>query len=133
MISPPKFKTTTNSSANKAGEFISKLFASRTQIHILHLNTKSFEVHKALNDFYDNIIPLADSIAESHQGKMGIITGYTQEPIDEKADPVTYLTTLVTWIESNRQQVNASSYIQNQIDSVVELCYETLYKLKNLN
>jgi DNA-binding ferritin-like protein len=132
MINPPKFKSTNNSST-KIGEFISKLFASRTQIHILHLNTKSFEVHKALNDYYDSVIPLADSIAESYQGKMGIITGYTQEPIDEKADPVAYLTTLVNWIESNRQQVSSSSYIQNQIDGTVELCYETLYKLKNLN
>ena len=116
----------------KIGEFISKLFASRTQIHILHLNTKSFAQHKALNDYYDAIVGHADSIAESYQGKNGIITGYTNETINEKIDPIVYLETLVKWIETNRSNVSSDSYIQNQIDSVVELCYETLYKLKNL-
>ena len=59
------------------GQFISTLFASRTQAHVFHLQTNSFAAHKALNEYYDGIIDLADGIAESIQGKYGIITGYS--------------------------------------------------------
>ena len=46
------------------GQFISTLFASRTQAHVFHLQTPSFAAHKALNEFYDEIVDITDGIVE---------------------------------------------------------------------
>ena len=40
------------------GELIIKLLHARTNAHLLHLGTTSFAKHKALNDFYDEIVDL---------------------------------------------------------------------------
>lgn len=64
------------------GQFISTLFASRTQAHIFHLQTigeGSFAMHSALNIYYDDIVGLVDGLVESYQGRYGIITGYMTE------------------------------------------------------
>ena len=46
-------------------QFIGLLFASRDYAHKAHLNTDSYAQHMALNAFYDEIIPLADDLAEA--------------------------------------------------------------------
>ena len=117
------------------GQFISTLFASRTQAHVFHLQTNSFAAHKALNEYYDEIIGIADGIAESIQGKYGIITGYSNIDLMEGNDcneVVKYFTALEMYVERARQTMPQDSYIQNQIDEVVALVVSTIYKLKFL-
>jgi hypothetical protein len=117
------------------GQFISTLFASRTQAHVFHLQTNSFAAHKALNEYYDEIIGRADSIAESVQGKYGIITGYSNIDLLEGNDcneVIKYFTALEMYVERARQTMPQDSYIQNQIDEVVALIVSTIYKLKFL-
>lgn len=43
----------------------SLLFSIRTQVHVLHLQTTSFAEHKALNEFYDDILDLTDTLLEN--------------------------------------------------------------------
>jgi hypothetical protein len=50
-------------------EMVCKILHSRNQSHIFHLQTKSYSEHKALNDYYDNIVDLYDGLIESYQGK----------------------------------------------------------------
>jgi hypothetical protein len=117
------------------GQFISTLFASRTQAHVFHLQTNSFAAHKALNEYYDEIIGIADGIAESIQGKYGIITGYSNIDLLEGNDcneVIKYFTALEMYVERARQTMPQDSYIQNQIDEVVALIVSTIYKLKFL-
>jgi DNA-binding ferritin-like protein len=117
------------------GQFISTLFASRTQAHVFHLQTNSFAAHKALNEYYDGIIDFADDIAESIQGKYGIITGYSNIDLLEGNDcneVIKYFTALEMYVERARQTMPQDSYIQNQIDEVVALIVSTIYKLKFL-
>ena len=117
------------------GQFISTLFASRTQAHVFHLQTNSFAAHKALNEYYDGIIDLADGIAESIQGKYGIITGYSNIDLLEGNDcneVIKYFTALEMYVERARQTMPQDSYIQNQLDEVVALIVSTIYKLKFL-
>ena len=117
--------------------FISTLFASRTQAHIFHLQVKgpgAFAAHSALNSYYDEIIDIADGIAESFQGRYGIITGYKSEGqwIENPTDVVKYFEALCMYVEKNRGSLPQDSYIQNQVDEVVELIESTKYKLINL-
>lgn len=38
------------------GELILRCFHARTNAHVLHLTTRSFAAHKALNEFYDGVV-----------------------------------------------------------------------------
>jgi DNA-binding ferritin-like protein len=117
------------------GQFISTLFASRTQAHVFHLQTNSFAAHKALNEYYDGIVDIADGIAESIQGKYGIITGYSNIDLLEGNDcneVIKYFTALEMYVDRARQTMPQDSYIQNQVDEVTALIVSTIYKLKFL-
>jgi hypothetical protein len=114
---------------------ISYLFHSRTQTHIFHLQITSFAEHTALQLYYEGIIPLLDGLAESYQGKYGIITGYSNFKLMEykgNGQTVAYLDQLCTAIYQTSETIE-DTYIQNQLDTVTELVKSTIYKLKNLN
>jgi hypothetical protein len=114
-------------------QLVSTLFASRTQAHIFHLQTRSFAQHKALQKYYDSIIDIVDGLIESYQGKYGIIRGYSSPAVfREDDDTVKYFEGLVKFVELNRERLPQDSYLQNQIDEIVSLIEATLYKLKNL-
>jgi len=122
---------------NKGGSFkkmMEKLLHSRTQAHIFHLQTKSFAEHMALDGFYNGIVPLFDGIVESYQGKHGIITNYECDGFEDYSSGeqvIKYLQTLSNDIEKLRESIK-ESYIQNQIDTVEELIFSTVYKLRFL-
>ena len=120
---------------NEFAKLISFLLHSRTQTHIFHLQTDSFAAHMALNAYYDGIIPLVDGLVESYQGKNGIVAGYSNFNLLEYTnceEVIAYLQGLTNTIEKLRQGIPQDSYIQNQIDTIVELVESTAYKLKFL-
>jgi len=115
-------------------DIVSGMLHSRTQIHIYHLQTKSFAVHKALNDYYDGVVDLFDGLVESYQGKHGIVEDYKCDGYDNYTSVnsvIEYLQKLDKTIEGSRKSIK-ESFIQNQIDTVQELIYSTIYKLKFL-
>ena len=57
----------------KASDFVGMLFLARDVAHSVHLNTRSFAKHSALQGFYEGIVDLADSFAEAYQGKHGLM------------------------------------------------------------
>lgn len=122
---------------NKTNDFVelmSLLLHSRTQVHTLHLQTKSFAEHMALNEYYNGIGELVDGLIESYQGKYSILKGYKSYDIETYKDTgstVNYLKDLCEKVEELRDCCK-ESYIQNQIDEVCELINSTLYKLRFL-
>jgi hypothetical protein len=115
-------------------EMVSLMLHSQTQIHALHLQTKSYSEHKALQKYYENIDELVDGLVESYQGKYGIIESYKSYDIESyKSTENTskLLGELCSKIEDLRDCCK-DSYIQNQIDTVCELINSTLYKLRFL-
>ena len=66
---------------------VAKLFESRQVAHNVHLQTKSYAQHKALNGFYENILYFTDTFVETYQGQYGILSGYEKliiiEPVNE--------------------------------------------------
>lgn len=116
-------------------EMVCQLLHSQTQGHIFHLGTKSYAEHKALQGFYEGIDALTDGIVESYQGKYGLLTNYKSyktQTYKNKNQVLKYFTGLLNTIEEKRDCCD-DSYIQNQIDTVQELIYSTMYKLKFLN
>ena len=57
----------------KAAEFVGLLFLARDVTHSVHLNTRSYAKHVALNIFYERIVGVADDFAEAYQGRYGLI------------------------------------------------------------
>lgn len=115
-------------------EMMSLLLHSRTQVHTLHLQTKSYAEHKALNDYYDGIVGLVDGLIESYQGKYSILKGYKTYDIENYKDAsstINYFKDLYQKVEELRDCCK-ETYIQNQIDEVCELINSTLYKLRFL-
>ena len=118
-------------------DMISTLLHSRSQTHIFHWQTKSqssYAEHMALGGYYDGIGDLLDGIVESYQGKYDIITGYKSMDVEDYKSTeqlISYFKELDDNIEKNRKSVK-ESYIQNQIDTIQELIYSTLYKLRFL-
>lgn len=119
-------------------EIISVLFHSRTQAHTFHLGVTgpgSFAMHKALNEYYDSIVDIIDSLSESWQGKHGIIkykniTGLEQ--FQSKEQVIAYFEKVLKIVEIKRKGIK-ESYIQNQIDNIDQLIYSTLYLIKELS
>ena len=113
--------------------FIGTLMQSRNQAHIYHLQTESFAQHKALNDYYDEIVDLIDSLVETYQGRYGILRGYKMPGmIKEDGNAPVYFEGLCKFVETIRTSLPQDTYIQNQIDEVVALIESTKYKLKFL-
>ena len=125
-----------NESKSSSGfkDMVSILLHSQTQVHIFHLQTKSYSEHKALQGYYEGIDALVDGLIESYQGKYDVITQYNSiknEDYKSNEQVIKYFKALDTMIEKNRKGVK-ESFIQNQIDTVQELINSTVYKLRFL-
>ena len=117
----------------KFSGFISELFHARIQIHIAHVQTKSYAQHIALDSFYNDIVGLTDGLIETWQGRYGIVTGYTLKNVQDNVNVIFYLTTLLDYINNSRLTLfSDDSDLHNQVDNIKTLINTTIYKLKYL-
>jgi DNA-binding ferritin-like protein len=115
-------------------DFIGTLFLARDVAHSVHLNTRSYSKHKALQKFYENIIDRADDFAEAYQGRHGLMGAISLSSAKKTANVVEFLEGQLKEIESNRYKIcdKEDSTMQQLIDNIIELYLTTLYKLKFL-
>ena len=101
-------------------KLVSYLFHSRTQAHVYHLQTPSFAAHKALNEYYDEIVELTDGLIETYQGKYGIVKGYSNFNLMEYNNVqqvIAYLDALCKAIYEVYESIE-DTYIQNLLDGI---------------
>ena len=112
------------------GNLIATLFLSRDVAHREHLKTTSYAAHMALGDFYDEVVSLGDKLAETYQGRHGIIdipilTAESDKSIDQQ------LESHLNAVEYMREgALGEDSALQNIVDEIVGLYLQTLYKLR---
>lgn len=118
----------------KCADFVGNLFLARDVAHSVHLNTRSFSKHSALNSFYDDVIELADKFAEAYQGRYGLIGPISLMSANKTNNIIEFLEDSLASIEKMRYDVceKADTALQNIIDEIVGLYLSTLYKLKYL-
>ena len=118
----------------KCADFVGTLFLARDVAHSVHLNTRSFAKHSALNEFYDEIVELADKFAEAYQGRHGLIGPISLMSAKKTTNIVEFLEDSLADIEKMRYDVveKTDTPLQNIIDEIVGLYLSTLYKLKFL-
>lgn len=121
--------------AESVSEFVGYFFLARDVAHSVHLNTRSFAKHKALQKFYEEIIELADGFAEAYQGRHGLIGPISLQSAKKTTNIVEFLQNQLEEIEECRYDVISKndSALQNLIDGIVELYLSTLYKLRFLS
>lgn len=115
-----------------AGKIIGILFASRDLAHKEHLKTTSYAQHYALGSFYEDVIGLADTLAETYQGRHGIIKDIPIITLKGGSNIADKLSKMMDMIEADRASYGNDTPIQNIIDEIVGLYLTTLYKLRNL-
>lgn len=113
---------------------VQKLFESRQVTHNVHLQTKSFAMHKALNGFYDDILDLTDSLIETYQGQYGLLSDYKLDVPSIKPDGIiNYLEEAAEIFKLGHNSFEEKdTHLHNILDEIVGLTYQTLYKLKFL-
>lgn len=118
----------------KCNDFMGMLFLARDVAHSVHLNTRSFSKHMALNTFYDSIVDLADAFAEAYQGRHGLIGPITLMSAKKTTNIIEFLEQQLKELEDMRYDVvdKSDSSLQQLIDNIVELYLSTLYKLRFL-
>ena len=113
-------------------QFIGLLFASRDYAHKAHLNTDSFAEHMALNGFYDGIIDLADSLAETWMGRKEEKIGDISVINPPKGNPLAVMKRLLSVVQDTRDFCSDDTVLSNIIDEIEALYSSTIYKLKFL-
>ena len=113
----------------KGAAFIGKMFRLRDTTHLLHLKTKSYAEHIALNDFYDELLDLTDGLAEAMQCCGLLDIRIPASVIDHTA--LDYITTFKEDVKAFRKECMRDDII-NLLDDVATLCSTTVYKLKFL-
>jgi len=113
-----------------ASRFVGTLMNSRTQAHAFHLTTPSFAEHKALQAYYEGIVPLLDSWAEAYMGKYGRLRAvnvnkrFLKDPRKAKE----YFKALLGRVRA-QSRLSKDSYLRNIYDEIVALIRSTLYML----
>jgi Family of unknown function (DUF5856) len=115
-------------------EFIATLFLTRELAHRYHLSTKSYSQHKALQNFYENLLDLTDDLAEMTQGAHGLLNIPILTEKSGYKEPLYCIAEKLKYVETNRYKAYSKedTALQNKIDEIVETFLRTIYKLENL-
>lgn len=100
---------------------------SRNMAHRYHLTTSSFAEHKALQAYYEGIVPLFDSYAEAYMGKYGRLSRIAANRRQTRPSARVYFKSLLT--TTRRLRLPRDSYLKNIQDEITALIRSTLYML----
>lgn len=123
-----------NNPAKFGGKLMQVLSESNIQSHVWHLQTKAYSQHMALNNYYDCIVGLTDSLLETYQGLHNTrISGSIVINIDSnwtelKVTP--YFKALRTTLMKMYTDKNLEAgCVKNIMDEILALIDKTLYLL----
>jgi DNA-binding ferritin-like protein len=109
------------------------LFHARQQAHFWHLDTKSFSEHKALQEFYEQILDLTDSLLEVYMGKgKKVDFGGVRMSFHayNKQKMIEYFKKLARYINRRKKGLGPSDGdLSNIFDEILALTNKTLYLL----
>ena len=101
---------------DKAAEFVLMMLHAVTNTHILHLRSRSYSEHMALGAFYDELSDLVDGLAESIQGKYGMLLDFPDDYVAAMDTALDELQSLSEYVQESRMELMQDSEVQNQID-----------------
>lgn len=120
--------------AKNIEEFFGTLQQSTVEAWKEHLKTDKYSSHIALNDFYEDIVELVDTLIEDYMGKYGKVKEYKNLMSSEKMGAIKYLEELrELTADGNKNLISKEdTELHSDIDAILSLIDSTLYKLKEL-
>jgi hypothetical protein len=115
------------------GEFFLKLLHASTNGHLLHLQTKSYAEHKALQGYYEKLPDAVDTLIEQYQGAYQKIVEYPNVYEPPKANALQEVTSIRDFIVANRSVIGDYTSLQNEVDALLSIVEATMYKLTFLS
>lgn len=112
-------------------DFIMMMLHSQTNAHILHLQSRSYSEHKALQGYYEGIDGIIDDYVEAYQGIYGIVDNYPTS-YAASTKPLEYMISLSAYLSQARPSLPQDSELMNILDETAALIDKTIYKLRFL-
>jgi len=115
-----------------------EMLDASNKFHILHLTVTgpgSYSAHKALNELYEALPGLADTIAEGYQGVTGEILDYpdTSAPkLKSVKEAISYIEELHDKITKLQETISYTEIV-NDLDAIKSTLNSAKYKLKFLS
>lgn len=124
-------------SHESTGLLVATLFLARDLAHREHLATKGIGAdarHRALAEFYDEIVGLGDDLAESYMGRFNVDLDIPLLASGVGEDIIAVLEAQVEWIHATRYDAVAreETALNNIVDDIELRYYRTLFKLRRL-
>ena len=115
-------------------EYFGTIQQSFVEVWKNHLETSKYSDHKALNDYYDDIVDAVDKLIEDYQGIYGKLGDLKNTMSTTINDPIGYLSDLKKFVKTGRNDLikEDDTEIWSDIDEVLSIIDSTLYKLKEL-
>lgn len=113
---------------------VQEIMNAATSFHKLHLAVTgegSFAQHKALNEIYDSLPDLADTIAEGYQGACEVILSYDMEGpvvLSSVEDAIEYMRQMKMQVDE-LQAIMPHTEVVNNLDLVKDAINSAKYKL----
>ena len=115
------------------GDLIMRLFHARTAAHVLHLQSRSYSEHMALNTFYEEIVGLTDDLAEAYQGGYELIREYPSK-YTPYSNALSLMDDLRDCIDAHKGDWDEEdTHLNNICDEIRQLIASTQYKLRFLS
>lgn len=116
-------------------EYFGTLQQSFVEIWKNHLQTDKYSAHKALNEYYDDIVEAVDKLIEDWMGIHGKVKDLTNTLSTEYDEPKEYLKALKKFAKEGRQELipEEDTELWSDVDDILGLIDSTLYKLEELD
>ena len=115
-----------------------EMLDASNKFHILHLTITgpgSYSAHKALNELYEALPGLADTIAEGYQGVTGEILDYpdiSAPKLKSVKEAISYIEELHDKITKLQETISYTEIV-NDLDAIKSTLNSAKYKLKFLS
>lgn len=120
--------------ANTIEEYFGTLQQSMVESWKDHLKTDKYSKHKALNEFYDEIVEKVDALIEEYQGLHEKVEGLKNILTTDKIGTIEYLNELRELAEDGKEKFfKDEDELKSDVDAILSLIDSTLYKLKELD
>lgn len=116
---------------NSIEEYLGTLQGAMVETWKSHLKTDKYSDHKALNEFYDEIVELVDALIEEYQGIYGRVKDLKNMMSTDKQSALDYLESLREMTREGKSLFKEDE-LKSDIDAILSLLDSTIYKLKEL-
>lgn len=113
------------------------LLQARNVAHVHHWKTKSFSLHLALGELYEQLTEFMDSLAEMAMSDMGDNDKLGSIAWDEptgwdKGDPLAFITQLHQNLEDLKSTIPQKDWLVNKYEEMQGNVAQIKYKMDNL-